>query len=182
MAWIVILLLCLNLSFEGDINHQNERCSNGEIMLSDLGLLEDFIPHILLLFSFFPFFLFLHPASSSCHYPFSSHCPQCSANSTGSLSLTLFTSTYWNFGLVDLSLGTNAVKTRKPDPGFVLSQPWIQSLGTNTIMKPLLDFIPCPIGALFMGFCLLILLITSWGMHSHKLETNKRQRKTTTNK
>lgn len=91
-------------------------------------------------------------------------------------------STYWNLGLVDLSLGTNAVKTRKPDPGFVLSQPWIQSPGTNTIMKPLLDFIPCPIGALFMGFCLLILLVTSWGMHSHKLETNKRQRKTTTNK
>lgn len=92
-------------------------------MLSDLGLLEAFIPRILLLFSFFPFFFFLYPASPSCHYPSSSHCPQGSANSTNSLSLTLFTSISWNLGLVDLSLGTTAVKTRKPDPGFVLSQP-----------------------------------------------------------
>lgn len=182
LAWIVILFLCLNLVFDGDINCQNERCNHGEIMLSDLGLLEAFIPHILLLFSFFPFFFFLYPASPSCHYPSSSHCPQGSANSTNSLSLTLFTSISWNLGLVDLSLGTTAVKTRKPDPGFVLSQPWIQSPGINTIMKPLLDFIPCPIGALSMGFCLLILLVTSWGMHSHKLEANKQQWKTTTNK
>lgn len=170
------------LELELSINCQNKRCNRGEIMLSDLGLLEAFIPHVLLLFSFFPFFLFLHPESSSCHYPSSSHCPQCSASSTRSLSLTLFTSSSWNLGLVDLSLGITAVKTRKPDPGFVLSQPWIQSPSINTIMKPLLDLIPCPIGALSMGFCLLILLVTSWGMHCHKLEANKQQWKTTTNK
>lgn len=101
-------------------------------MLSDLGLLEAFISNVLLLFNFFPFFIFLHPVSSSCHYPSSSHCPQCSANFPNSLSLTFFTSISWNLGLVDLSLGTTAVKTRKPDPGFVLSQPWIQSPGINT--------------------------------------------------
>lgn len=61
----MILLLCLNLNFDGDVNYQNERCNNGEIMLSDLGLLEAVILHVLLLFSFFLFILFLQPASFS---------------------------------------------------------------------------------------------------------------------